>query len=53
MRLEQEIGDLIGCKTEIGSRSITLRFTSFDELDGILRRLRSGSPHQAPDEDLW
>ena len=52
-RLEQEIGDLTGCPTEIGPRSITFRFTSLDELDGLLRRLRSGSPFKAPGEDLW
>ena len=52
-RLEQEIGELTGCPTEIGPRSITFRFTSLDELDGLLRRLRSGSPVKAPDEDLW
>ena len=52
-RLEQEIGELTGCPTEIGPRSITLRFTSLDELDGLLRRLRSGSPVKARDEDLW
>ena len=52
-RLEQEIGELTGCPTEIGARSITFRFTSLDELDGLLRRLRSGSPIKAPDEGLW
>ena len=52
-RLEQEIADLTGCPTEIGPRSITFRFTSLDELDGLLRRVRSGSPRKAPGEDLW
>ena len=53
VHLEQEMSDLSGCPTEIGSRSITFRFTSLDELDGLLRRLRSGSPSKPPDEDLW
>ena len=53
MRLEQELADLTGCPTEIGPRSITFRFTSLDELDGLLRRVRSGSPRKAPGEDLW
>ena len=53
VRLEQEVSDLTGCPTEIGARSITFRFASLDELDGLLRRLRSGSPSKAPDEDLW
>ena len=53
VRLEQEIADLTGCPTEIGARSITFRFTSLDELDGLLRRVRSGSPKKAPEEDLW
>ena len=53
VRLEQEVSDLTGCSTEIGARSITFRFTSLDELDGLLRRLRSGSPSKAPDENLW
>ena len=53
VHLEQEMSDLTGCPTEIGTRSITFRFTSLDELDGLLRRLRSGSPSKAPDEDLW
>ena len=52
-RLEEEMGDLTGCPAEIGPRSITFRFTSLDELDGLLRRLRSGSPLKAPGEDLW
>ena len=53
MRLEEEMSGLTGCSTEIGARSITFRFTSLDELDGLLRRLRSGSPVKPPDEDLW
>jgi len=53
VRLEQELADLTGCPTEIGTRSITFRFTSLDELDGLLRRVRSGSPIKAPSEDLW
>ena len=53
VRLEQEVSDLTGCPTEIGARSITFRFTSLDELDGLLRRLHSGSPSKAPGEDLW
>ena len=53
VRLEQEVSDLTGCPTEIGARSITFRFASLDELDGLLRRLRSGSPSKAPGEDLW
>ena len=53
VRLEQEVSDLTGCPTEIGARSITFRFASLDELDGLLYRLRSGSPSKAPDEDLW
>ena len=53
MRLEQEVSDLTGCPTELVARSITFRFTSLDELDGLLRRLRSGSPSKAPGEDLW
>ena len=53
VRLEQELADLTGCPTEIGTRSITFRFTSLDELDGLLRRVRSGSPIRAPGEDLW
>ena len=53
VRLEQELGDLTGCPTEIGTRSITFRFTSLDELDGLLRRLRSGSPLEVTGQDLW
>ena len=53
VRLEQEVSDLTGCPTAIGARSITFRFSSLDELDGLLRRLRSGSPSKAPGEDLW
>ena len=53
VRLEQEVSDLTGCPTEISARGITFRFTSLDELDGLLRRLRSGSPSKAPDEELW
>ena len=53
VRLEQEIAGLTGCPTEIGPRDITFRFTSLDELDGLLRRLRSGSPVKAPGEDFW
>ena len=53
VRLEQEVSDLTGCPTEISARSITFRFTSLDELDGLLRRLRSGSPSKARDEELW
>ena len=53
VHLEQELAELIGCPTEIGTRSITFRFTSLDELDGLLRRVRSGSPSKAPEEDLW
>ena len=65
-RLEQEVSDLTGCPTVIGAGRITFRFTSLDELDGLLRRLRSGSPSKAPPsltepasslapsgEDLW
>ena len=52
-RLEQELAGLTGCPTEIGPRSITFRFTSLDELDGLLRRVRSGSPSKAPGESLW
>ena len=53
VRLEQEVSDLTGCPTDIAARSITFRFASLDELDGLLRRLRSGSPSKAPGEDLW
>ena len=53
VRLEQEVSDLTGCPTEIGARSITFRFASLDELDGLLRRLRNGSPIKPPGEDLW
>ena len=53
VRLEQELADLTGCPTEIGTRRITFRFTSLDELDGLPRRVRSGSPTKAPGEDLW
>ena len=53
VRLEQEVSDLTGSPTEIGARSITFRFASLDELDGLLRRLRSGSPSKTPGEDLW
>ena len=53
VHLEQELAELTGCPTEIGTRSITFRFTSLDELDGLLRRVRSGSPSKAPEEDLW
>ena len=52
VRLEQELADLTGCPTEIGTRSITFRFTSLDELDGLLRRLRTGSPIKTPGEDF-
>ena len=48
VRLEQEVSELTGCPTEIGARRITFRFASLDELDGLLRRLRSGSTEQAP-----
>ena len=47
VRLEQEVSDLTGCPTDIGARSITFRFASLDELDGLLRRLRSGTPSRA------
>ena len=53
VRLEQEVSDLTGCPTEIGARSITFRFSSLAELDGLLRRLRTGSPSKALGEDLW
>ena len=53
VRLEQEVSDITGCPTEIGARSIAFRFTSLDELDGLLRRLRSGSPSKPPGEELW
>ena len=53
VRLEQELADLTGCPTEINPRSITFRFNSLDELDGLLRRVRSGSPIKAPGKDLW
>ena len=47
------MSDLTGCPTEIGARSITFRFVSLNELDGLLRRLRTGSPSKPPGEDLW
>ena len=53
VRLEQELSGLTGCPTEIGPRSITFRFTSLDELDGLLRRVRSGNPSKAPEEDFY
>ena len=54
VRVWREVaGEKPGCPTEIGPRSITFRFASLDELDGLLRRLRSGSPVKVSDEDLW
>ena len=53
MRLEQELASLTGCATEIGPRIITFRFTSLDELDGLLRRVHSGSASKAPGEASW
>ena len=53
VRLEQEVSDLTGCPTEFGARSITFRFASLDEFDGLLRRLRSGSPSKVPGKNLW
>ena len=53
VRLEQEVSDLTGCPTAIGARRITFRFSSLDELDGLLRRLRSGSPSKVPGKNLW
>ena len=53
VRLEQELAELTGCPTEIGTRSITFRFTSLDELDGLLHRVRSGSPIKTSGEDFW
>ena len=53
VRLEHELGELTGCPTQIATHSITFRFTSLDELDGLLRRLRTGSPLLVPNEDIW